>query len=395
MGNKIQINMLGCFEVIVDNERIDQKLSKSKKGWTLIKYLLLHQEAPVPSYELYAVLWPNDESSNPESALKTLISRMRSFLDSCSPDLGNCIATSRGSYRWNTEIDCKIDLVEFNELCKKVVGAKKLTKEVKSYFDKILSIYYGDLMPADAQESWAISHSVRLHNQYIKIVYSYLDFLKDEEEHDEIIRVCRAALEIDAFDERFHLELMDALVKTKRNNEALLQYRHATNLHFHYLGMQPPKGIQKFYHQLMQAGQELDMDIDRIRGELREYNEAKDAFVCDYDVFKEIYHLQMRNLERMGSTMFIALVMVSSVDGQPLDTLKLNEIMNRLLEVLRGNLRKGDTLTHYSAAQYAMLLPTVTYETGKMIMERIKSAFYRAYPNSSIMCSYRIGPIND
>ena len=395
MDSKIQINMLGCFEVIVDNERIDQKLSKSKKGWTLIKYLLLHRDVAVASHELYSVLWPNDESTNPESALKTLISRMRSFLDNCSPGLGACIATSRGSYRWNPEMDCKIDLVEFNELCKEIFNAKKLSPEVKSCFDRVIAIYYGDLMPADAQENWAIPHSVKLHNQYIRVIYTYLDFLKEEGDYDEIIRVCRAALEIDAFDERFHLDLMDALVKTKRNNEALLQYRHATNLHFHYLGLQPPKGIQKFYHQLMQAGQELDIDIGRIRSELREYNEVKDAFVCDYDVFKEIYHLQMRNLERMGSTMFIALVMVSSVDGQLIDTLKLNEIMTNLLEVLQTNLRKGDTVTHYSAAQYAMLLPTVTYETGKMIMERIKNAFYRTYPNSSIMCSYRIGPISE
>jgi hypothetical protein len=188
---------------------------------------------------------------------------------------------------------------------------------------------------------------------------------------------------------------MDALVKTKRNNEALLQYKHATNLHFRYLGMQPPEGIQEFYKQIIQAGQVLDMDIDSIRGELKEYDEVRGAFVCEYAVFKEIYNLQMRNLERMGSSMFIALIMVSNVDGQPMDPLRLDDIMNNLLQALTKNLRKGDTITHYSASQYALLLPSVTYETGKMVMERIKRSFYRIYPNSSVICNYRIGPINE
>jgi len=93
--------------------------------------------------------------------------------------------------------------------------------------------------------------------------------------------------------------------------------------------------------------------------------------------------------------MFIALVMITNVDGQPMDLLKLDEIMSNLLDVLIKSLRKGDTITHYNASQYALLLPSVTYETGKMVMERVKRAFYRLYPNSSVLCNYRIGAINE
>ena len=199
---------------------------------------------------------------------------------------------------------------------------------------------------------------------------------------------------MDAFDETLHLQLMNALVKTCRNHEALMQYKHVTNLHFRYLGVQPPEGIQEFYKQIMQAGNTLEMNIDAIREELQEYGEVSGAFVCEYAVFKEIYNLQMRNLERLGSSMFIALLMVSSMDSKPLNPLKLNDVMKGLLKVLTANLRKGDTITQFSPTQYALLLPTVDYDSGKAVMERLKRKFYQAYPNSNYMLTYRLGPLS-
>ncbi len=391
--DNIVIHLLGRFEIIVNNERIDDQLGKSKKGCALMQYLLLHRDEAVPFFDLYEVLWPNEESANPESALKTLISRMRAILAKCSKDLGDCIATARGAYKWNENVKCDVDVFDFERLCNGLKEQKTLTPQTRTMFTTALELYIGDLLPASSQEGWVIARSVYLHNLYLKTAYQYLDFLKAEEDFDEVIRVCRMALEIDAFDERLHLSLMDALVKTKRNNEALMQYKHATNLHFRYLGMQPPEGIQEFYKQIIQAGQVLDMDIDSIRNELREYGEIKGAFVCEYAVFKEIYNLQLRSIERTSNTIFIALIMITSVDGQPMDSLKLDDIMNTLLEVLKNSLRKGDTITHYSASQFALLLPLQSYDTGKMVMERIKRAFYKSYVNSSIVCNYRIGPI--
>ena len=41
-----------------------------------------------------------------------------------------------------------------------------------------------------------------------------------------------------------------------------------------------------------------------------------------------------------------------------------------------------------------MLLPTVNYNTGGMVLERIKRVFYRSYPNSNIVFNYRVGPLS-
>ena len=392
----IQIHLLGRFEIIINGRRIDDQLSKSKKGCSLMQYLLLHNNEAVPYGELYEILWPNEESANPESALKTLVSRMRVILTGFSKDLGNCITTTRGAYRWNPALECEVDMFEFETLCEDLKNETAIIDDsLKEKYSRVLDLYHGDLLPSAAEESWVLTRSVYLQNLYMETIYRYLDLLQAVENYDEIIRACRRALEINAFDERLHIKLMDTLVRTNRNNEALMQYKHATNLHFRYLGMKPPEGIQDFYKQIIRAGQVLDGDIDAIRHELCAFEETSGAFVCEYAVFKEIYNLQVRSHERGGATMFIALVMLTSIDGQPIDPLKLDDVMQTLLDVLRTTLRKGDTVTHYTASQYALLLPLKKYDDGKIVMERIKNAFYRKYSTSSIIINYRIGPIKE
>ena len=394
MADQIRIRMFGGFSVFVNNECQDQTIVKSKKGMALLQYLILKYDAAVPKYKLIEVLWPNEESSNPENALKTLISRFRAILNQCCPGLGACIAASRGGYQFNKLPNMSVDMFEFETYAEKLEGCTKLNDESRALYQKVLAIYTGDLLAGNEQDDWAISVSVNLHSKYIKIVYAYLNLLKESERYDEIIQTCRFALETDPFDERLHLELMQALVKTNRNNEALMQYKHVTNMHFRYLGVKPPEGIQEFYKQIMQAGDTLDMNIDAIRDELREYGDVHGAFECEYAVFREIYNLQMRNLERLGSSMYIGMIMITSMDGESMEPLKLDDIMKGLGEVLKSHLRKGDTITHFTPSQYALLLPTVNMDSGRMVMERIKRFFYQRYPNSNVMFNYRIGPLS-
>ena len=134
--------------------------------------------------------------------------------------------------------------------------------------------------------------------------------------------------------------------------------------------------------------------MESIRNELRESVERRGAFVCEYAVFKEIYNLQMRNLERLGASMFLAIIMISSQDGEEMDSMRLDNIMSGLEEILRKNLRKGDTITRFAPNIFALLLPTVNYSTGGIVLERIKASFYRFYPNTSIAFNYRVGPLS-
>jgi len=102
----------------------------------------------------------------------------------------------------------------------------------------------------------------------------------------------------------------------------------------------------------------------------------------------------MRNLERLGSTLFLAGVMIADVNGDVMDSLKQEKVMSEVMEIMRENLRKGDTISRFSPRIIALLLPTVNYTTGNMVMERVKKIFYRKHPNSDVSFNYRVGPIS-
>lgn len=394
MNDQIRIQMMDHFTIYINEQKADYLVNKTRKGVALMEYLILHQGQPTPNYRLLVTLWSEDKSANPENALKTLVSRLRALLNQISPGLGKCIVADRGAYHWETLPGMTVDVFEIEQIFDELSAKKDDPEARRALYTRLLSLYVGDLLQSGEQNEWALARATTLHNKYMTAIYSYIDLLKQEEDYKEIVNVCRSALDVDNFDDRLHMELMTALIKTNRSSEAMVQYKHVMHLNYRYLGVQPSEDMQEFYKQIVRAGKTLDFNLETIRSELRESGEQRGAFVCEYAVFKEIFNLQMRNLERLGSTMFLAVIMVGNPEDPTMNSIKQDNIMNGLLEILRANLRKGDTITHFSPTMFALLLPTVNYTTGNMVMERVKRLFYRKYPNSNIPFAYRVGPLS-
>ena len=396
MDKQIEIKMLGRFAILVDGADIASQLSKSKKGLALLQYLILQEGASVPNQQLYEVLWPSESSSNPESALKTLISRMRVILGKYSEKLSRCIVTDRGSYRFNMALGLDVDLYEFKRIQSVLAVKRTIEEEDMPLYEHAVTLFTGDLLSdGNGQESWASAQHIELHREYLKLVYRYLDELERLEKYDEITYVCRKALEIDSFDEKLHISLMNAMLKQGSINEALMQHRHATEIYYKYLGMQPTEGIQEFYKKIISADKSLDESLSFICDELKSTSKNVGAFMCEYAIFKEIYNLQVRNLERIDMKVYVMLVMLRSMDGKQTEPIKLNNMMNGLQEIMRVSLRKGDVVSQFSASQFALLLPMQAKENGTIVMERIKKGFYKRYSRSNVILSYRISNLDD
>ncbi|HRX57933.1 MAG TPA: BTAD domain-containing putative transcriptional regulator [Eubacteriales bacterium] len=391
---KVKIKMFGTFEIIVNGNVVLSQLRQAKKTSQFLEYLILKRDRPVPHEELLEMLWSDKENRNPATALRTLLHRYRALVESSGlPELADSILTARGAYQWNSDLDCEIDVFEFERLCQEARTPGMSNRECIERYLQMLQIYTGPLLTNSAEEMWVVPKSVYYHDLFLESVFTLLDLLKTEEEYEMIIQVCRKAMDVDMFDERLHLELMMALVKTGKKREALSQYYFATDLHYKQLGIQPSGEIRAVYKLIVQADQEMEADIEKVQGMLEEDDASMGAFVCEYEIFKEIYQLQRRMLERYNGTMFLALLTISNTYEQRFDNLVLDNIMKQLLNVAQTNLRRGDTISRYSVMQYVVLLPSVTYETGRLVMDRIKKAFYAEYVKSSVVLTYKLRPL--
>ena len=394
MSDIIRIQMMGNFTVYINERQADHMMNKSRKGLALMQYLIMNREQPVSNQRLLATFWPDERVSNPENALKTLISRMRTLLNQVSEDMGRCIVSDRGAYHWECLPGMTVDVYELESVLSQLAREKTDEEAQHALYQKMMKLYAGDLLKNSELNEWVVPQTTTLHNQYLAAVLSYVELLKRNGDDEEIIIVCRKALEIDPFDEKIHIQLMSALLRGNQTGMAKTQYDEVLHLYHHYLNVEPSKELMEFYKEIVSADKNLEFNLESICNELREDTGEHGAFVCEYPVFKEIFNIQMRNIERLGSTIFLAIVMVSKINGQPMDSVKQARIMQGLVDILKCNLRKGDAVTHFSPTMIAVLLPTVNYTTGDTVMERMKFLFYRKYPNSNVLFNYRIAPLS-
>ena len=111
----IEVTMFGGFSIRVDGCDIVSELGSSRKKISLLAYLLLNKDRQISNFELFETLWPDEDITNPESSLKTLVSRLRANL--ATYGLDKAIATKSGTYRWNDAMDTSVDVFSFDKLC--------------------------------------------------------------------------------------------------------------------------------------------------------------------------------------------------------------------------------------------------------------------------------------
>ena len=390
-NNQVFIRMMGLFTVEAKGTVHEELMAKSRKGISLIQYLVLERGRPVSTRRLIRELWADRRSESPESALKTMVSRMRSVLNSISPGLGMSIVSGQGAYRWHMMPNVSIDVLEIIDLLNTLRHEPPSPDHIR-LTERLMDLYRGDLyLTGDILNSQSTANW--LHNEYLSAVYRYIELLKANEEYTRICEVCRRASKIDDTDEQLHIELMQALVNLNRSDDAAAEYRRIAKQTRDYYDAEPGEEIQACYKDLANAGKTIRVNLDTIRNELIEKEDGmKGPFFCDYDTFKEVYNIYMRNLERLGSSMFLGVIMLDE-SGENDNTVRRESCMAGLQEILKANLRKGDIITRFSDNTYAMLLPTVGYSSGNMVMERIETLYYQEYASQAISLYSRISPL--
>ena len=240
----IEIYMLGRFMIVVDGFDIVSKLGNSKKKLALLQYLLLNKDTSVSNYSLFESIWAGEENGNPESSLKTLISRLRQNLKDVGLD--KAIVTKQGAYKWNEDLNAEIDIFQFEELCHQALNFSELNEQNEKALNEVVHLYQGDLLSGYDTETWIVPKSMYYHNLYLKVVYLYIDLLEKQNRYNDIMHLSRKGLEVDMFDSKLNLHLMTSLLELGMKNEAMSHYNYTVNLHYTQLGVTPSTEILSF-----------------------------------------------------------------------------------------------------------------------------------------------------
>ena len=133
--------------------------------------------------------------------------------------------------------------------------------------------------------------------------------------------------------------------------------------------------MRDIYRQLKIGSEYVEFDLTSIQESLAERKETEGAFFCDPDIFRHLYKLEKRRLQRTGQVVFLGLLSLTTAEYRIPPQKTLKEASDLLLKLLTISLRKGDIITHWNESQTLILLPGLNLEQGEKVMERVISAF--------------------
>ena len=386
----VKVTMLGGFSIAVNGHVLTDEANRSQKLWNVLSYLLVHRDRNVPQSEFIEQFWPGENSANPVNALKTLLYRVRAMLEPLFGSDVEPILSRRGSYSWNPDIVCTLDIDEFEALCHRANDGRLSDESRLALYRQAEQLYRGDFLPKLEGALWVIPYSVEYHNLYLQMIKDYAALLEKKELFEEMTEVCTRASHLDSLDEQLYILIVRSLLRQGNDTAALAHYESATDLLYRNLGVRPSRELRELYSEIMSVEKSLETDLEAIQDDLRETAARPGAFVCEYGFFREAYRLEARRAVRSGTSVHIALITVSLPDGGVPPLTVLASTMDQLQEVLTGSLRRGDVVSKYSGAQFVVMLPAANFENSTMVMERVVSAFYRQHRRNFLRLSYKI-----
>ncbi|MCL2391944.1 MAG: bacterial transcriptional activator domain-containing protein, partial [Oscillospiraceae bacterium] len=358
----LQINLLGKVSLTYQENTVDDQSIRSKKFWTVLEYLIAFRNKNISQAELVALIYPEGKSSNPSNALKTLMHRIRGGLDDLDyMDSSEMIIQTRGaSYAWNAKMDCVIDVEEFEQLCDK--GKVAADDEKLDCYLQAIELYKGDFLHKWAFEPWAAQLNTYYRALYSDTVHQTIDLLKQKNEHQKIIDLCKKALKIDAYDETLYYHLILGLINIDDQKGALAEYRRMVTLFYREFGISPSKELLQLYRQTIKTSKDVETDISIIKGDLIEEFHDTGPFFSEYEMFKDIYRAKVRVAARTGDSVCLGLFTLTPQNEDDSSVKIMNSYMDKLRDCISKTLRSSDIFAQYSVSQFILLMPFTTFE---------------------------------
>ena len=386
----IHIQTLGQFSVSIGENSINNKANQAKKPWSILQYLITFRNRDITAGELIELIWSDDQSANPGGALKTLVFRSRKLLEPLGIPPQDLVIQRRGSYAWNPEYETIVDADEFESLCLQAAADGIGEEEQLRLYLQALDLYKGDFLPKSSWESWVVPIKARYHSMYLQAVHKTIKLITSTGDWEEIAGICKKAIQIEPFDEDLHYFLIYALYNTGKQNLALEHYKHTIDSFYNEFSVTPSERLKDLYKIIRDEEHGVTTDLSIIQESMQEQQKTDGAYYCEYSVFRDIYQLEQRAIERTGDSIYLCLLTVRTAGGELPKTTVMVRAMDALGKAISGSLRRGDVYARYSIAQYIVLLPTASYENGCNVMKRIVASFKKEYTRKELVIDYSL-----
>lgn len=391
----LNVTMFGTFSLTYGATRVSDENNRTRKVWLFLAYLICHRGQFAAAQTYIDLLWDEEDCGvNPMNAFKAILHRARTALNELRPEVGRQMILRRGStYGWNPDFPVQLDTEDFVRLCQAGEAAEDEDEQL-DLFLRALALYRGEFLSRLSSQIWVLPIAANYREMYLRLAARAIPLLQARERWEDLVRLCRAVVVQEPYTEEFYRHLMGGLIRLSRFREAARVYEDMAKLLMNNFGVTPSEETCRIYREALSALNGHTVPVDAVLDHLREGDGHAGALVCQYDVFRAIYHSVARSLIRSGAAVHLVLLSVHArAPEEELSRRSLNRAMENLTELMRASLRRGDVAAQCSASQFILMLPQANYENSQMICDRILRAFNKKYPHSPARLQSSVLPV--
>ena len=222
----VAIASLGRFRVLRDGELVPATAWQSKKARDLLKILVARRGRPTTRETFFDLLWPDEDPEPLGNRLSVALATVRSVLDPEKRYPAEWFVAADKS-ALSLDLDhVDLDIVRFLDAAADAARAQRAGDEAaaRSGLEAAEAMYGGDFLEEDPYEDWAVTTREEAQATYIGIARSLAAAAAAAGDADLATRYYLRILERDAYDERAHLGLVEALRAAGRHGEARRRY---------------------------------------------------------------------------------------------------------------------------------------------------------------------------
>lgn len=386
---RLEVRMFGELTISFKEESNQPLLYLGKNLKQFFEVLLYYRLNPLSKEQLIDLLW--NDSDNPSSALKFAVHKLRQLLSSQSifKDL-DIIVTTKNGYGINPELEMFVDTEEVDRLWRlandksvSVIEKRELLNQLYSYIKQPFLVNSSHLM-------WTVPIREYYTGLFNRSLLFLLNEFELEKQYDYVMDLAQIGLKMEPYNEDFHYYYLNALVLSAQYRKAIDYYENLSKQFYKEFNLQLSLRTKNLYNFII-AKEELEtLDISELMNNLNDNSEFQGALYCEYEVFKRLYQIALRNSERTDEQTYVMLFDLNCAENDYV----VSKMLERLKTAIGVSLRKGDVFARMNVSQFILLLPCKTEENAHMISSRIQQGFYKNTDRKLARIHYHISKLS-
>ncbi|HEX9131511.1 MAG TPA: BTAD domain-containing putative transcriptional regulator [Ktedonobacteraceae bacterium] len=247
-----EIRCLGSFHLRCDGREVP--LCTSRRGQSVLKYLLASPGFAASSEVLVDCLWPQMDSLAGARNLQVAVHALRCSLRGCGPGGSDETVLFRSHrYLLNPALSIVQDVDAFRAAYERGLGAAHAGRSAESMqaFEEARTTYTGDYL-ADPYEEWAASTRLALQDRWLHVLERLGAYYSQAGTWEAAIACYREVLAVDSYREEVYRLLMRCYVAAGRPAEVKQTYLTCKRSLHRDLHLAPAAETTLLYQHLMQ-----------------------------------------------------------------------------------------------------------------------------------------------